>query len=79
MGTLQQAHVAKTIVFTMVSVDFRGVAFAPQKWSKCSRRWATIKQDGLRVTSHGPDSTDHNTPSRTDDRKTFLRQTSNIN
>ena len=36
-------------------------------------------QVGPRVPSHGPDNTDHNTPSRTDDRKTFLRQTSNIN
>ena len=31
LGTFQQAHVAKTIVFTMFFVDFRGVAFAPQK------------------------------------------------
>ena len=31
LGTFQQAHVAKTIGFTMVLVDFRGVAFAPQK------------------------------------------------
>ena len=38
MGTFQHAHVAKTIVFTGFLVDFRGVAFAPQKWAKWSRR-----------------------------------------
>jgi len=31
LGTFQQAHVAKTTVFTMAFVDFRGVVFAPQK------------------------------------------------
>ena len=34
LGTFQQAHVAKTIVFTVFLVDFRGVAFTPTKWTK---------------------------------------------
>ena len=37
LGTFQQAHAAKTIVFTKFLVDFRGVAFAPTNWTKWSK------------------------------------------
>ena len=42
LDTFQQAHVAKTLVFTMFLVDFGGVAFAPKKWAKWSRRWVKL-------------------------------------
>jgi len=45
LGAFQQAHVAKTQVFTIDFVDFRGVAIAPQKWAKWSRRWVKLGQD----------------------------------
>ena len=38
----------------------------------------TIVQDGLKSSSHGPDSTDHNTPIRTHTKKVLLPQTSKI-
>ena len=53
LGTFQQAHVAKTILFTMFFVEFRGVAFTPQKWTKWSRRSRRWYQDGSRVSHVG--------------------------
>ena len=53
-------------VLTILQVSFLG-----SKKGKKSLGAGQMGQVGARVTSHGPDSTDHNTPSRTDDRKTF--------
>ena len=42
LGTFQQGHVAKTIIFTLCLVDFGGVTFAPKKWTKWSKQWVKM-------------------------------------
>ena len=69
----------KNLYFTMFFDDFTKFHKVQNKKEKTAPGAGSMCQDGPRVPSLGPDSTDHNTPSRTNDRKTFVGQTSNIN
>ena len=70
-GSVLDPPEPKTMYFTMFFNDFTRFVFVLQKYRKRLRGSGSMGQVGARVASLGPDSTDHNTPSRTDDRNTF--------
>ena len=70
VGSILEPPEPKTLYFTMLLTILQGL-FLGSKKEKTAQGAPSMGRDGFKSPSHGPDSTDQNTPNRTDDRRTF--------